>query len=63
VRQVSGVEVAGDDVFVGAGDVRVGWGVIGVGVYGMDIRTGVSDGEQAVMNVRSASRVVIHFAA
>jgi hypothetical protein len=57
------VEVARAEVLVGAGGVRVGWGAISVGVFGMDVGTGISDGEQAVMNVRSVSRVVIHFAA
>ena len=34
-----------------------------VGEKGVGEGTGCSDGEQAVMNARSVSRIVIHFAA
>ena len=42
--------------------IRVGWGVE-VGGFGVDVRAGRSDGEQAAMNTRSVKNVVVHFVA
>jgi hypothetical protein len=49
-------------MFVDVGEGAIGWGVA-VGENGVDVGTGWLDGEQAVMNARSATSNTVHFAA
>ena len=59
VRQVSCVGIGVFIETVGAMSICG----VEVGEKGVGEGTGCSDGEQAVMNARSVSRIVIHFAA